>query len=62
MGVVLCPHVSGLHQDRKFSFIYYNTHLSNLSPSIEVTVLLLFVTAWPVELEVDSTHVFKGHS
>ena len=24
MGVVLCPHVSGLQQDRKFSFLIYD--------------------------------------
>ena len=34
MGVVLCPHVPGLHRDRSFSFIYYGTLLSNLSPSV----------------------------
>ena len=39
--VVLCPHMSGLHWDRSFSFlIYYGTLLSNFSPSVEVTVLL----------------------
>ena len=59
---VLCPHMSELHQDRKFLFIYYSMLLSNLSPRVEVTVLLLFVTAWPIELEVDSTCIFKGCS
>ena len=43
MGVVLCPHVSGLHQDRKVFVPYLLRHAllpSNLSPSVEVTVLL----------------------
>ena len=42
-GVVLCPHMSGLHQDRKVFVPYLLQHallLSNLSPNVEVTVLL----------------------
>ena len=33
-----------------------------LALALRLLYYFSFVTAWPVELEVDSTRVFKGHS
>ena len=60
--MVLCPHVSGLHWDRKFLLSIMTRFFLTLALGLRLLYYFLFVTAWPVELEVDSTHVFKGRS
>ena len=65
MGVVLCPHVSELQQDRKvFVLIYDGTLCFSLTLALALRLLYYFpfVTAWPAGFKVDSTHVFKGRS
>ena len=70
---MLCPHVSGLHQDRKVFVPYLWRHASldydgmscfflTLTLALRWLYYFSFVTAWPAGFKVDSTHVFKGRS
>ena len=49
----------------KFLFLIYDGMLCfflTLALALRLLYYFSFVTAWPVGFEVDSTHVFKGHS
>ena len=72
-SLVLCPHVSGLHQDRKVFVSYLWQHASldydgmswlflTLTLGLRWLYYFSFVTAWPAGFKVDSTRVFKGRS